>query len=225
MAVNNLIPRYPNMYRSINTQDQHFSHMLSNQIAPSVQALMLPSLAGKNNYGLSDYSMTSGEEDIMNNEVETDKHPWQCIENKRKIRKRYNATYVNTEEPSTSNRYQPLEKLSDKNDEKAESRLQIKKPSPPPIYIYGVTDFKAMTETLLQIVVEQYYTRRTTENTVKIIVKKLNLTGINPPPQGRRHCLPYISTERRPSLSDSNQRTSSFYTNRRDQRRTCLERS
>jgi hypothetical protein len=66
---------------------------------------VLPSLADKNNYGLSDYSMTSGEEDIMNDEVETDKHPSQCVENKRKRHKRYNATYVNTEEPSTSNRY------------------------------------------------------------------------------------------------------------------------
>jgi hypothetical protein len=36
MSVNNLIPSYPNMYPSINTQDQHFSHMLSNELAPSV---------------------------------------------------------------------------------------------------------------------------------------------------------------------------------------------
>jgi hypothetical protein len=42
--------------------------MPSNQIAPSVQAPMLPLQADKNNYGLSDYSMTSGEEEIMNNE-------------------------------------------------------------------------------------------------------------------------------------------------------------
>jgi hypothetical protein len=79
---------------------------------------MLPSLADKNNYCLSDHLITSGEEEIMNNEVETDKHPWQCVKNKMKRHKRYNATYVNTEEPSTSNRYQPLEKLGDKNNEK-----------------------------------------------------------------------------------------------------------
>jgi hypothetical protein len=121
--------------------------------------------------------MSSGEEEMHE---ETDKHPWQNVENKRKTRKRYNATYVNTEEPSTSNRYQPLEKLSDKNEEKAEttvkSKQQIKVPSPLPIYIYGVTDFKAMTETLSQIVAAEQYHTRTTENTVKIIVKQLNPT-------------------------------------------------
>jgi hypothetical protein len=65
---------------------------------------MLPLQADKNDYGLSDYSMTSGEEEMQNNDVESDKHPWQNVENKRKKRKRYNATYVNTEEPNTSKR-------------------------------------------------------------------------------------------------------------------------
>jgi hypothetical protein len=66
--------------------------------------------------------VTSGEEEVH---VETDKHPWQNVENKRKRCKKYNATYVNTEEPSTSNRYQPLLKLSDKNEEKAETTVKI----------------------------------------------------------------------------------------------------
>jgi hypothetical protein len=51
ITVNNIIPSYQNMYPSIGNQDQHFSHMLSNQIAPSVQAPMLPLQADKNRTG------------------------------------------------------------------------------------------------------------------------------------------------------------------------------
>jgi hypothetical protein len=171
MTVNNPIPNYANIYPSVNIQGQQLSHMLPNQITPQIQAPMLSLEANTHNHGTSDYSMTSEEEEMQNNDTTTDKHPWQKVENKRKRRKGYNATNVTSDDTSTSNRYQPLEQLSNTNEEKTESK-QLKEPRPPPIYIYGVTDFKAMTETLSQIVAdEQYHTRTTTENTVKITLK------------------------------------------------------
>jgi hypothetical protein len=174
MIVNNPTPSYANMYPSINIQGQQLSHRPPNQMAPPVKAPMLSSQVDINNYSLSDYSITSEEEEMQNNDMATDKHPWQNVKNKRKRHKRYNETNANTEETSTFNRHQLLEKLNNKNEDNAEttakSKQQLKEPSPPAIYIYGVTDFKAMTETLSQIVAdEQYHTR--TENTVKIILK------------------------------------------------------
>jgi hypothetical protein len=86
--VNTPIPIYANMYPSVNIQGQLLPHMLPNQIAPPVQVPILSVKENKNNYGLSDYSMISGEEEMQNDDEPTDKHPWQKVENKRKRRKR-----------------------------------------------------------------------------------------------------------------------------------------
>jgi hypothetical protein len=69
------------MYPSINIQGQQLPRMLPNQITPLVQAPMLPLQADKNNYGLSEYSMTCGEEELH---MDTDKHPWQNVKIKGK---------------------------------------------------------------------------------------------------------------------------------------------
>jgi hypothetical protein len=66
MIVNNPIPNYSNMYPGINIQGQQLSLRPPNQIAPPVKAPMLSSQADINNYGLSDYSMTSEEEEMQN---------------------------------------------------------------------------------------------------------------------------------------------------------------
>jgi hypothetical protein len=47
--------------------------------------------------------------------------------------------------------------MEEKTETTAKSKQQLKEPSPSPIYIYGVTDFKAMTEPLSQIVADEEY--------------------------------------------------------------------
>jgi hypothetical protein len=113
------------MYPSINIQGQQLSHRPPNQIAPPVKAPMLSSQADINNYSLSDYSMTSEEEEMQNNDMATDKHPWQNVKNKGKRCKRYNETNVNTEETSMFNRYQLTENLSNKNEDKAQITAKV----------------------------------------------------------------------------------------------------
>lgn len=176
MNVNTYIPNHPNPYTRHYNQDQQLSQIPPRHTTPTATTPMQPLQTDTNNYDLLDYSMSSEEEDMQNRGAPTDKHPWQYVDNKRKRRKRHNEINVTTEETSTSNRYQPLEKSSDNKEDDPEPTVerhqQPQEHKPPPIYIYGVTNFKAMTESLSKIVAdEQYYTRTTTENTVKINLK------------------------------------------------------
>lgn len=121
-----------------------------------------------------EFPVSSGEDDEMNEPADKDnRHPWQAV----KKRKRNPSSKVTTKTQviDTSNRYQALTETNNarENNENQQSAStnskQTQEPKPPPIYIYGVTDFKAMTENLAQVVEdEQYYSKAMGNNTVRI---------------------------------------------------------
>lgn len=118
---------------------------------------------------------SSSDDDAMLTEEEENakKHPWQVIGKKRRRINRQSST--ETAPPiETTNRYQIL-KEPDCNESQTEintsntKSTEIKDPRPPPIYIYGVKDFKAMIEHLALVAAEEtYFTKALPNNTIKI---------------------------------------------------------
>jgi hypothetical protein len=144
------------------------------------QGLNQPSTANppqqdSNHYNQRDVFMTGEDDDRLNGANPTETHPWQSVLNKCTHRKRH----VETSTPdmtTTSNKYQLLDTQSDAKEADTEpAPINTPRPQehhPPPIYIYGVTNYKAMIDSLALVVAdEQYHTRTTKDNTVKVSPK------------------------------------------------------
>jgi hypothetical protein len=65
----------------------------------------------------------------------------------------------------TNNRYNPLPNEESASQDKPENKI----PKPPPVFIYGVTNYNDMENKLTEIIEqEQYSTKSTSDNTIKI---------------------------------------------------------
>lgn len=123
----------------------------------------------------------SDDDEDMNTEEELNdkRHPWQTITKKRKRIVQSKST-ENMSSINTTNRFQVLTETKSSplivnNSNETNPKTQSPDPSPPPIYIYGVTDFKAMTVNLKQVVEdERFYSKSLSNNTVKINTKTID---------------------------------------------------
>jgi len=99
-------------------------------------------------------------------------HPWQAVVKKRK-RNSQSKLIENSVPTTTHNRYEPLKEntLDETPPDTSTSTANIivkppLNPRPPPIYIYGVTNYKAMLRSLQKAIEEErFYTKphRTTQ--------------------------------------------------------------
>lgn len=110
---------------------------------------------------------------LSEEEENAKKHPWQSIGKKRRRITRQTSTET-AQQIETVNRYQLLdeEECNESQTERNTSNTkttQIKDPKPPPIYIYGVKDYKAMVTNLASVAEEEtYFTKALPNNTIKI---------------------------------------------------------
>lgn len=113
----------------------------------------------------------TSDDDLMeeNAPAKTKEHSWQAVTKKRK---RSKETTQKEYQIQTSNKYQslPMEDSHERSEKEEQSNnIKTKHPKPPPIYIYGVTNFQAMIDNLAKTTEEEtYYTRTLSNNTVKI---------------------------------------------------------
>jgi hypothetical protein len=108
------------------------------------------------------YSMSSTSDDEQTNQ-DTTENPWQRVQStkRRKIRSNNNATIPLT------NRYSMLTMDTDETTKGAQQ--EGIHPKPPPIFIYGVTNYQQMKNKIREIVEdEQYNTKTLADNTIKI---------------------------------------------------------
>lgn len=123
-----------------------------------------------NTYSDNDLIMSSDNESMQEDNPEENRHPWQVVTKKRKIHKAVKETSKACNQITTSNKFQLLEQSENQsqrtnNPENDQNKIT----KPPPIYIYGVTNFKAMIENLAQAVEDEtYHTKTVSANTVKI---------------------------------------------------------
>jgi hypothetical protein len=123
--------------------------------------------------------MTCSDDDsILNAEEEGEHenaHPWQAVGKKRK--RNPQSPPIETHIPTTTNnRYEPLTESTPENtsidDNKRTLNISAKplpNPRPPPIYIYGVTNYKAMLNNLQEVIeAERFHTKTLSNNTVKV---------------------------------------------------------
>lgn len=120
------------------------------------------------------YASFSDDDSMLSEEEENaKKHPWQSIGKKRRRITRQTSTET-AQQIETVNRYQLLdeEECNESQTERNTSNTkttQIKDPKPPPIYIYGVKDYKAMVTNLASVAEEEtYFTKALPNNTIKI---------------------------------------------------------
>lgn len=122
----------------------------------------------------TEHEASSEDDASLNDDTEyVNKHKWQAATRKRKRSTKY-QTNKKFQQIVTTNKYLPLavedhnENTNENNDNTRENR-QIKDSKPPPIYIYGVNDYKAMTTTLAEVAEEEtYHARAMANNTVRI---------------------------------------------------------
>ena len=120
------------------------------------------------------YTSFSDDDSMLSEEEENaNKHPWQIIGKKRRRITRQSSTEI-APQIETENRYQLLseadcnESQNKKNTSNTKT-TEIKNPRPPPIYIYGVKDYKAMVANLASVAEEEtYFTKALPNNTIKI---------------------------------------------------------
>lgn len=125
--------------------------------------------------GSSNYEVVSDDDSMVDEDENIKKHPWQAVQQKRK-RPKYIKSGQDKQSITVTNRYQSLseENLNEEHAEKDNTapnntKAPQKDPKPPPIYIYGVTDYKAMTDSLALITEDEtYYCKALSNNTVKI---------------------------------------------------------
>ena len=123
--------------------------------------------------------MTCSDDDsTFNDEKEGESnntHPWQAVGKKRKRNPHSIPTEIHI--PTTiNNRYDPLtentpeENTIDKNNcNPTISTTPQSNPRPPPIYIYGVTNYRAMLNNLQEVIeAERFHTKTLSNNTVKV---------------------------------------------------------
>jgi hypothetical protein len=120
----------------------------------------------------------SDDDSIRNAEEEgghENAHPWQAVGKKRK--RNPQSTPTETHIPTiTNNRYEPLtesppEDTSPDDNKSAPNTSATPQPNPrpPPIYIYGVTTYKAMLNNLQEAIeAERFHTKTLSNNTVKV---------------------------------------------------------
>lgn len=106
--------------------------------------------------------------------VNHNKHSWQVVVHKRKRPNRQTSTEMETQGTSTgiSNRYEALrgnDNIPNDNTSDAQNNKEKRDPKPPPIYIYGVTNYKDMITNLSKVTEENTYTTKAlANNTVKV---------------------------------------------------------
>lgn len=124
-------------------------------------------------------NMTCADDDSLSNDekdgANENAHPWQAVGKKRKINPQPKPT--ETQIPTTTNnRYEllmestPEENSTDSNTNNPHTSVKPQQnPRPPPIYIYGVTNYKAMLNNLRDVIeAERFHTKTLSDNTVKI---------------------------------------------------------
>lgn len=114
----------------------------------------------------SDDSMSNDETEDQN----TKTHSWQNVRPKRK-RFHRQISPEKEQQIKITNRFQSLSEVGH-NDCETQANPTNKKPNdpkPPPIFIYGVTDYKAMVENLAEVTADEtYFTKALANNTIKI---------------------------------------------------------
>jgi len=116
-------------------------------------------------------SVTNGDMDDESGNT----HPWQAVVKKRK-RNPHSNLIENPVPTTTHNRYESLKENSldetPSDTSTSTPNISVKpslNPRPPPIYIYGVTNYKAMIHSLQKAIEEErFYTKSLSNNTVKI---------------------------------------------------------
>lgn len=108
-------------------------------------------------------------DDEMSENGNTSKHPWQQIK-KRKRTSKHQPPETST--LKVQNRYKPLETHDTNETPENSKNTTVERPKtqkPPPIFIYGVKNYKAMIDTLTKVAAkEMYYTKALADETVKI---------------------------------------------------------
>jgi len=130
------------------------------------------------NKGQTLYMTYSDGDSVPNGDMDDESgntQPWQAVVKKRKRNPQSNL--IENPVPSTThNRYEPLKEntLDETSTDTSTSTPNISvkpplNPRPPPIYIYGVTNYKAMLRSLQKAIEEErFYTKTLSNNTVKI---------------------------------------------------------
>lgn len=111
--------------------------------------------------------------DADDDEIIQNKNSWQVVK-KRKFTKQNNEpSSPNSPPTKIQNRYSALSNID--RPEQTETEKQQKIPKPPPIFIYGVKNFKSMVDSFAQVVEEEtYYTRTMPNETVKITANTID---------------------------------------------------
>jgi hypothetical protein len=109
------------------------------------------------------------EEEIQNGK----QHPWQNVtKKKRKLTTATKRIQDNTALAMTTNKFQVLANTNTEIPKEVNDPVKHTKenqPQPPPIFIYGVTNYTQMVENISQIIdPEAYHTKTFPDNTVKI---------------------------------------------------------
>jgi hypothetical protein len=101
--------------------------------------------------------------------IQTDNHDWQVVKTRKRARVTYSTGIPNT--PVTQNHYEALSHLptTDGTPDPGSPAPTDKTPKPPPIYVYGVVDFKKMLDNFATAVPEETYRCTSLPNdTIKI---------------------------------------------------------
>lgn len=113
------------------------------------------------------YSSSSENENL---DTENNKHSWQQVRKRKRLHKpssQQQSNASNTQTP-TKNRYLALD-THEENENTNHTQETQKIPKPPPIFIYGVKDFKKMINNLAEVTADEtYHTKALANEIVKI---------------------------------------------------------
>lgn len=168
--------QFPPLYHPINPQVPTMSNINTNQIHSNFQYN-----PNQINYQVPISEMlpsSSSDEEILENEDNeaTSSHTWQEVRSRKRKRTTRHISIENVTQTKISNKFQPLNEedtnenlTNDKNPNNKTERTQFKEPRPPPIYVYGVTNYNEMVDSIAQTTPDEtYYTRTLPDKVVKI---------------------------------------------------------
>lgn len=120
----------------------------------------------------TEFILSDEEEESSNNET-GNKNPWQVYRKRKRDTRQKNSSdpgTPNTPPAKIQNRYAPLsDTMNEKEPTTSKTNVQQRIPKPPPIFIYGVKNFKEMQNNFSEVIEDEtYYSQALPNDTVKI---------------------------------------------------------
>jgi hypothetical protein len=143
--------------QKLNNLSTIYKGMFCNKIRLNILFLRKCIISEKHNFPPLNHTTQRIDSDSNDSIPHNDNHDWQAVKNRKRPRVNYNNTTPNP--AITHNKYEVLLKQPTNNETTnlSSSNATEKIPKPPPIYVYGVVDFKKMLDNFATVVPEETY--------------------------------------------------------------------